>query len=217
MKEEVKVLSESEIQEKLYGRYLGPSREKKSSKPQTHFQADDFEVGEKTAPQEWTGAEILIGELDRLRSTLITLRQERQEIADELDYSDSVIEYEKPESEASKLGSITIAFLLLILIGLIGFPMGARLLQASPVPVAAEPSPYTVQVAVYDVRSLAERALDHLEKMGYQAFLVEFPRSKGNYRYRIYVGRFVTKTEAEQERVRLTADSKFSDAFVRLK
>jgi len=212
----VKVLSENEIQERLYGEVLG-RRRKTFSKP-TEPIPSSF-----SKDAEWTGAEILTSELKRLRNDLITLRKERERLAAELEHhvhpspaASSVLNVGGSQSLKSApwgelLRKLTVA---LILAACLGMPLGFRLLQASP--VGSEPSPYTVQVAVYDVKPAAVQALARLQDMGYSAFFVEYPRRDGRARYRIYVGRFVTKTEAELERGRLTSDPRFCDAFVRL-
>ncbi len=202
-----KVLTESEIQEKLYGEYFGLRRKGHSPEPGPL-------ALEKELDGAWTGSEILSGELERLRCELITLREERERLAQQL------LHYEVQKAgnpSAPKVSGWVGAIAgIFILIGMFGFPMGFRLLQASPV-LAPEPSPYTVQVAVYDIRRMADRGLNLLQELGYPAFLVEFPHQSGRSRYRIYVGRFVTKIEAEQERERLSVDPRFSDAFVRMK
>lgn len=105
---------------------------------------------------------------------------------------------------------------LAILVVLVAYPAGAGLLQASP--MGREPTPYTVQVAIYDVKSYADRAVMHLRGMGYPAFLREFLRLNGRPRYRIYVGSFVTKEEAQLQWKQLASDQHFEDfqdAFVR--
>ena len=92
---------------------------------------------------------------------------------------------------------------------------GPRALQASP--SAGDLTPYTVQVAVYDGRGMAAQAQRLLQELGYDAFIVQMSRAGGSSRYRIYVGRFVTKEEAASESQRLAADTRFrdfKDAFV---
>lgn len=178
--EGIRVLTESEIQDRLYGRYLGrrpgPKGPGQSPRPET---------------------DLLSSEVIRLRQELLALRQERNRLGKELGWN----------LLGKGLG------ILLLVIG-IGYPVGVRLLQASP--TGPEPSPYTVQVGVYDVRPAAERALNHLREFGYPAFWVESSRRDGRPRYRIYVGQFVTKEEASLEREKLIADPRFKDAFVRI-
>ena len=105
---------------------------------------------------------------------------------------------------------------LAILVVLVAYPAGVGLLQASP--SGREPTPYTIQVAIYDVKSYADRAVTHLRGLGYPAFLREFLRLNGRPRYRIYVGSFVTKEEAQLLWKQLASDQHFEDfkdAFVR--
>lgn len=194
----LKVLQESEIQEKLYGAYLGRRKRAASS-------------------EEWTGSEILAGELSRLRSELVSLRREKEELASRLEG----LNHHAPEGPLSSENATPWRWpgrwmAVFLLLGLIGY-FGVRRLQASPVP-SGEPTPYTVQVAVYDVRPMAEEAVAFLKRLQYEAFLVEMPRQDGRLRYRVYMGRFVTKDEADLERMRLAGDPRFrdfKDAFVR--
>lgn len=202
---QVRVLTEPEIQERLYGQYL---RHRKRAEPSA----------KKTLPtvhpvleHNWTGVEILEGELRHLRSELISLKKEREHLATELGRLTS----ERRGGDSRPLRPILWGLVwVAILVGTVGYPVGLRLLQASP--AGGELSPYTVQAAVYDVRPLAEQFANLLQELGYPAFLAETTRRGGKPRYRIYVGRFVTKQEAEAQRLRLTSDPRFSDAFVRI-
>lgn len=197
--EGIKALTESEIQERLYGPYLG--RRKKGEASPAAFVPE---------PSEWTGSEILSAELSRLRKELISLRTEKEHLWKEF----SQRKKEPPAFLSGRRGGFWGGLAVVALFLCIGAPVGSRFLQASP--GGMEPAPFTIQVAVYDLKAPAERALALLEELGYPAFLVETQRSNGTSRYRIYVGRFVTKLEAEQHKDRLIQDSRFSDAFVRV-
>ncbi len=223
----VKTLTEQEIQKRLYGKYLGRREGGKSSVTSEAVMQTAQQEEAPAAPisqdasalnSEWTGAEILEGELKRLRSELIALRQERERLAAELkrhigssERMPMALEINQKKSVRDILRKVTIT---LILAGCIGMPIGFRFLQASP--AGGDPSPYTIQVAAYDVKSLTDQAVTRLQQMGYSAFFVKTPRPNGKSRYRIYVGRFVTREEADLERERLIMDPRFSDAFVRL-
>lgn len=198
--EGIKVLTEEEIRNRLYGEYLKPAAPPSGS--------------------EWTGAEILSEELKRLRSELISLRREREDLESLL---------KQREDARPKFSAVGVpregVNLLGMLVGVIVFvagvmgPLSVKFLQASP-QVVGEVSPYTIQVAVYDLRPMAHQAVGRLNQMGYPAFLVDSSRANGRPRYKIYMGSFVTKEEADQERRRLTADPEFttfSDAFVKIK
>lgn len=205
--EGMKVLRETEIQERLYGKYLG-----KSSVSSATTTSESTEMRES----EWTGEEILHGELSRLRSELIHLKKEREQLQAQLlkrSQESTLLKSQPPRRRWRFVASLAVVTLLLA-----GFSLslGVQILQAS-VPLTLDPTPYTVQVAVYDVIQPAYQALQHLQQRGYPAFIVEVPRKDGKPRYRIYVGRYVTKTEAAQERLKLTSDTWFSDAFVRVK
>lgn len=196
------ILTEAEIQRKLYGTYRGSGEKRLPSGP---------------ASAEWTGSEILSGELQRLRSELVSLRREREQLAAHMDQLTHPLSPQRRSFEWPawwKKASVAI-----LLLGAVGYLSGVRWIQASPVSTG-ELSPYTVQVAVYDVRGLAERTLLALRRLQYDAFLVEQPRRDGRTRYRLYVGSFITREEANLEQARLAGDPRFADfkdAFVRFR
>ena len=222
--ESVKALTEFEIQQRLYGRYLSP-KQKKTSAPSSAVSAPAT-VTKTVSVQpdpEWTGAEILAGELKNLREELISLRQEKELLEQRIKQRTTVsvvpVSISAPAVRPTPRQSV--AWHLIgkviggvVLLAAIAYPVGMRILVASP-PLIADASPYTVQVAVYDVKSAAQRSSDYLKELGYQAFLMDIPRQDGRSRYRLYVGRFVTKEEADTERARLAADPRFTDSFVR--
>ena len=235
----VKVLTESEIQQRLYGKYLSP-REKKVPTPKVPLPVHPPFVAVAPPPPprpvvmvetvssweeepEWTGAEILAGELKNLREELISLRQEREQLEQKLkervpvsygavSLAASELRISPPESGTWHLIGKVLG--VVVLLAAVAYPLGMRILSASP-PGIADPSPYTIQVAVYDVKPMAQQSLNYLKELGYSAFLMDIPRRDGKPRYRVYVGRFVTKEEAETARARLSADPRFTDSFVR--
>ena len=203
---EARVLTETEIQERLYGSY-GSTRRPPRKPAEQPYSPD--------AGPTWTGAEILTGELKRLRSELICLRQEKEHLAAQIEQIHRG-QLASEQSSVKDSGWVGRIFAVLILLGMVGYVMGMRALQASP--AVGDTTPYTVQVAVYDVKGMAVRALSTLQELGYEAFLVELPRNNGRLRYRVYVGSFVTKEEANEESLRLAGDPRFQDfkdSFVR--
>lgn len=194
----VRVLSESEIHDRLYGSYLGKKKAPTQSSP--------------SPDSAWTGSEILTGELQRLRSELISLRQEKERLVVRLERSSLPLPAAKTEPGIG--GWIGKMFGFFLLLGIFGYLSGSAL-QASP--SAGDFTPYTVQVAVYNGPVLADQARGLLKELGYDAFMAEMPRMDGKLRYRVYVGSFVTKEEAASESKRLEADTRFrdfKDAFV---
>lgn len=194
----VRVLSESEIHDRLYGSYLGKKKTPARSSP--------------SPDSAWTGSEILTGELQRLRSELISLRQEKEKLVVCLERSSLPVPAEKTGSGIG--GWIGKMFGFFLLLGVFGYLSGPAL-QASP--SAGDFTPYTVQVAVYNGPVLADQARGFLKELGYDAFTAQMPRMDGKLRYRVYVGSFVTKEEAARESKRLSADTRFQDfkdAFV---
>ena len=218
---EVKILSEQEIQDRLYGDYLGRSRSSQTGGCAAPIRT----TGMRSDPAEsqWSGSEILTHELERLRTELITLRQEKENLATALDrLNRSAQPIHVPEdrstphrSAADWLGKLAA---VAVLLGLSGYGITGRLLQASP--AAGDPTPFTVQAAVYDARVPAQLVVQFLENLSYRAFMVEVPRKDGRIRYRVCVGSYVTKDEANLERQRLVGDTRFDsfkDAFVRVR
>lgn len=221
--EGVKVLSESEIQNRLYGEYRRCREDRSASEDAAGWAQSRAAVsapagclpatkrrGSSRTDCEWTGVEILSGELNRLRSQLVTLREERDRLANR------VVAHSGGQGR-SVSNRLTRWTALGILLALVIYPAGAGLIHASP--VGREPTPYTIQVAVYDVARSAEETAVYLKKLGYQAFLAKLTRMDGQPRYRVYVGSFVTKEEATLEWNRLLNDQRFKDfedAFVRL-
>lgn len=218
---EVRTLSEQEIQDKLYGGYLGSRRGRRAAAGIAPTRTLGTRPGDPETP--WTGSGILTGELERLRSELIALREQKEQLATALQQlnrsAGSVRTPEAHEAAARPAAGwlSRLAALAVLLVGG-GYLVGERLLQASP--AMGDPTPFTVQVAVYDTRVPAQLAVQFLEGMSYGAFLVEVPRRDGKVRYRICMGSYVTKNEAEMERLRLVGDPRFGyfkDAFVRVR
>ena len=199
--ETVRTLSENEIQDRLYGGY-GRRR--------------DLEIRSGAASAStWTGSEILTGEVKRLRAELISLRLEKERLVAQMKQTVPVSE---PQSSgaAATTGWLSRMLGILIVVGALAYLFNGPLLQASP--MLPDTTPYTVQVAVYDVKGMANRAQATLQELGYDAFLVASARKDGSARYLIYVGSFVTKEEARLESERLSKDPRFADfkdAFVR--
>ena len=271
----VRTLSESEIQERLYGPYLGrrkapepaapgkavfppaqakPVRrsKKKPSRTQVRRQRRKKPVSRvrsRKAPQifpddsvptlplrqfpneeislsvsvpslpadpEWSGSEILNGELNKLRSELISLRQEKDRLSNRLERISRFSSFGKSRLNLGRWSPRSLS--LFLLVGAVLYLIGGRALQASP--AIGDSTPYTVQVAVYEGPKTAARAQRFLRELGYDALLLEMPRKNGKLRYRVYVGSFVTKEEANQESRRLASDARFQafkDAFVRIR
>ena len=209
----VRHLSESEIQDRLYGSYLGKRRLVQQTVAAPPAPAHP-RPQQTRAETEWTGSEILSGELRRLRSELISLRQEKERLSVRLQQVSQTASTE----HKSGLGIgrwFARSVSLFLLIGAVGYLVGGKALQASP--SLGDATPFTVQVAVHDGRRMAEQTERFLKELGYDAFLVETPRGLRSSRYRVYVGSFVTKEEANRESQRLTADTRFrdfKDAFV---
>ncbi|MCM8811847.1 MAG: SPOR domain-containing protein [Candidatus Omnitrophica bacterium] len=231
----MKVLTEAEIQARLYGGYrrgASSSRMVAQDAGAVRKETPWRQMGTTTSflqgskpDSKWTGTEILASELDRLRSELIVLRQERERLEEAMIRQRKMIETPLPERASSHsddpgagrwkklFGGV---FVFLVLGVILGYPAGVQFLQASPI-LFQEASPYTVQVVVYDVRPMADQVLAYLQEIGYPAFVVETKRRNGKPRYVVCVGQFVSRDEAVLEKKRLVEDPRFSDAFVKLR
>jgi cell division protein FtsN len=86
-----------------------------------------------------------------------------------------------------------------------GAAAGAR--EAAPSPAAASPAPaggvpdgqlWTVQVSSFRSRGLAEELRARLAARGLDAYLVSTSSEEGRVRYRVRVGAFTSRTEAER-------------------
>lgn len=209
-----RALSESEIHDRLYGSIAG---KKKTAAP--------------SAPSEgtWTGTEILSGELKQLRSELISLREEKEVLQKQIrkietgrktvSNTEAVRTVPVDGVGGARQGWLSHLFGVFLLLAAAGYLFSVQKLQASPSMIGADPTPYTVQVAVYDIKNRADQTVVYLGNLGYESFLIDAPRKDGRPRYRVYMGSFVTQEEADQVRARLEADPRFKDfkdAFVRL-
>ena len=75
---------------------------------------------------------------------------------------------------------------------------------------------WTVQVSAYRSRGLAEELKKSLRTGGYDAYLVQVASEDGKSRYRVRVGSYVSKVEAERVAERLRTERSLSP-FVTLK
>lgn len=209
-------LTEAEIQDRLYGHYFG----RRKKKVQTRFVPSQKPGGRQPSLRRepdpgWPKEEVLKNELNQLRTELIVLRKEKEVLLSDLKNRRVVVEpsWEVPPPQKTASASLGKLTCIAVVLSLVGYAVGVGFIQAYP--AGNELSPYTIQVAVYDVKPLAEQAVTYLKGLGYPAFLKESPRASGKARYRIYVGHYVTREEAEQEQERLVETATFSDAFVR--
>lgn len=231
---EVKILSETEIQDKLYGGYLGRRKKEAAAKAEENGGVTRTVGTRQAAAPEagWTGSEILSGELERLRNELVSLRQEKDRLAVTLDQlsrsarvvppaakeTADVIVHRASSQPVSGRWFGRLAIFAAITLGVSGYFAGGQMLQASP--AAGDPTPFTVQSAVYDTVVPAQLAVQFLGEMSYKAYMVPVARKGGKTRYRICVGNYVTRDEADLERLRLVGDPRFKyfkDAFVRVR
>lgn len=217
-------LSESEIQEQLYGEYhAGFRRRVRASAPAV----SPTPVPRRESP--WTGEEILRSELKRLTRELTTLQREKEHLVAvagwrRLGWSPRLI---RPMARLRTLGSefvaaatnpsttwIVLGFSLLAS-ALLGRLYHAVALEAYPTsPKLAAGGLYSVQVGVYEVKPLAQQLVDTLSRQGHPAFLVEFPSRRGKSRYRVYVGRYGSRATAQEGLKALRQYPFLADSFI---
>ncbi len=220
-------LSESEIQDRLYGEYHG--RRRRQTVVDTVTLAEVAPTNVSPAPTvaepRWTGEEILRGELSRLTQELTTLRREQSRLESEMTRRS----VSAPVTSAPSQGAVVrfpsatpptptvrvmtassgrspvgaglwmVAGLLIIGSAMAAVVFHAMVLEAQPLVLGA-PVPgslYSLQVGVYDGRAMAQQFADQLSQAGYPAFLVERPARSGKSRYRVYVGRYTSRVEAQ--------------------
>ena len=191
-------LTESQIQDRLYGEYHTGRRRSTQTRgpsPNAHTQAvlppveaPKNVVAPPTEPV-WTGQEILTRELERLGAELSTLRRERESLATELTRRRA--SPATPRRWVVPRSWVTVGMLLV-----------------------ASGTLYSVQVGVYDIKPSAERFLETLSREGYTAFLMEGTTRRGIPRYRVYVGRFASKVEAQVELDLLKLNPRLQDSFI---
>lgn len=77
------------------------------------------------------------------------------------------------------------------------------------------PQLYTIQACVYEDKSGAEKRAAQLKDKGFLAFLVETKSSKGRSLYKICVGEFASAKEASPVLVRLQTEERLKDSYLR--
>lgn len=235
---DIKVLTEKEIQEKLYGDYVRPPED---SRIAAQRKAREQLAKEKDA--EYLKRKGVEEELEKLRAELEQTQREISRISKEkrsLERSLSKVMSEK-EAELHARPKVTIAssrtifnvavkiiITLLMLLVIVVASVKLISLRANRGQIKQEPAiigerelalPYTIQVCVYEKKDEAESLVSDLEKKGYPAWLVSRTSPKGKIYHNIYIGRFATKKEASNflDSVKDKEIFKeFKDSFVKL-
>lgn len=210
-------LSESEIQDRLYGEYHGGRRRR----PSVDLPSSPVPLPQAPAPvppePTWTGQEILSHELQRLSQELSTLRQERESLATELTRRRpaSAVTTTTARRWAVPRSWVMVGALLVASAGVAALCHTVMLEAQPPLLGAGAPGTlYSVQAGVYDVKLLAERMRDTLSQEGYPVFLMEGMTRRGTPRYRVYVGRYTSKVEAQVQLDLLKRNARVQDSFI---
>ncbi|GIW41679.1 MAG: hypothetical protein KatS3mg076_2256 [Candidatus Binatia bacterium] len=85
--------------------------------------------------------------------------------------------------------------------------------RATPGLVPTESRPWTVQVLAARSRTEAEAAVARLRRRGYDAYVLRVPAGEGSW-YRVRVGHFRTREEAQRVERRLRREEGMEGAFV---
>lgn len=211
-------LSETEIHDALYGEIHGRRRPIRDGSPMSENRPSE--------EPSWTGQEILQQELKRLSRELTVLRQEREQLAERLTRRPTPVApppapvtavlQPMPTRIPAPIGRFwAVVGALLVASAAAAVLFHSVVLEAQmPRLTPSVGDLYSVQVGVYDVKSLAQRFVDELGKAGHPAFLAEGRSARGKPRYRVYVGRYASRPEAEQQLARLHQHPLLKDSFV---
>ena len=199
-------LSESEIQDRLYGEYHTGRRRRPV-----------YEIPPVLPPApepSWTGQEILTHELQRLSEELSLLRQEKESLTTEFARRAAPVTGGRSPLWAAPRSWVMVGAWLVASAALAAL-CHTVVLEAQP-PLFGGPTGtlYTVQAGVYDVKILADRLVETLGQEGYPAFLVEGTTRRGTPRYRVYVGRYADKVEAQVQLDLLKRNPRLQDSFI---
>lgn len=203
-------LSESEIHDRLYGEYHADRRRSRpvvvDPVPLSPVTAPPGPLSEPPSERPWTGQEILGRELSRLSEELTALQQQRERLAGRRNAL-------RPSPSGS--GVWVLVGALLVASAGAAVVCHSVLLEAQPPVLAGPPgSLYSVQVGVYQGRAAADRFAQTLSQQGHAAFVMATPSRQGPPRYRVYVGRFASKVEAQVQLDRIRRDPLLKDSFV---
>jgi cell division septation protein DedD len=94
-------------------------------------------------------------------------------------------------------------------------PRPAPAVQSAGVPVAGRPGTWAVQVIATRDRDMATSIVKRLIGKGYPAFLVAPPGGAGPAYYKVHVGRYTDRGEAEQVSSRIKKEEQFQSWITR--
>ena len=101
-------------------------------------------------------------------------------------------------------------------------PVEAAAPVPAPVPSVAQPTnlmpvegakiPYTIQVASFKEKSQAEKTLENVSAKNYPAYILSRDLGDKGIWYRVYIGKFDTKLQAEEFLTKVKQD--YPDSFI---
>jgi cell division septation protein DedD len=94
-------------------------------------------------------------------------------------------------------------------------PRPASAAESAGVPIAGRPGTWAVQVIATRDRDMATSIIKRLVGRGYPAFLVAPPAGAGPAYYKVHVGRYSDRGEAEQVSLRIKKEEQFQSWITR--
>ncbi|KPK42763.1 MAG: hypothetical protein AMJ78_01215 [Omnitrophica WOR_2 bacterium SM23_29] len=221
--EQVKALSEKEIQKQLYGQYLGKDEPRVEVMDSSAIgeQKDERPIEEKYSAkakrQLKEEIEGLKTEFKHLRDEVNRLRKEREA----LERAEAGLKL--PFLKTHHL--VIIGSVVVLLVAIIASVLVVRFMftkVAAKKPGVSEvtelPSKlYTVQVYTAIKKEDADNVSQLLYSKGFPARVREVKSSLGKSQYVVYVGEYSDKEEASQTAQKIRKEKEFKDSFVRTK
>lgn len=237
--EDLRVISEKEIQQRLYGSYLKPEEDKgaaeRESRERAEKAAEEELLKKKESEEE---AARLRAELDRTKKVLVKTDGEKRVLLEKL--SGALVAKEPKEPQVAtrpkfRIRSTTtlfnvspkivIPFLVLLIVVLALFRWIHQEERRSTVTVPASTTssttssttrkelkkPYTIQICVYEKKDDAQNLVSGLKKKGYPAWLISRTSPKGRLYYNIYIGQFARLEDATKFLKELKTKEEFKE------
>lgn len=220
---QIKPLSEKEIQSQLYGEYLGKSAHKVEVMDSSAIleRKDERPIEEKydakIKKEVKEELESLRSEFKRLKEEVNRLRKQREAL------ERAQVRFKFPFLKTQHLiiiGSVVVLLAVIIVSILVVRFMFAKVSvkRPTPAPTAVMPSKvYTIQAYTTSKREDADNVVRLLFSKGFPATVKEVKTPLGKGQYVIYVGEYLSKTDANESLQKLRKEKEFQDSFIRTK
>lgn len=221
--EQLKALSEKEIQKQLYGEYLG----KGDLRVEVMDSSAIVEHKEERPIEEKYDSKIRKGlskELDSLKAEFKHLKEEVNRLKKQKEALEHAgTSFKLPFLKTQHLviiGSVVVlSAIVLVSVFAIRF-MVTKVSAKKPkiVETVAVPSKvYTIQAYTTSKRDDADKAIQLLSSKGFPATAKEVKSPSGKIQYAIFVGEYSSKKQANDVLQSLRKEKQFKDSFVRTK